>query len=206
MEKKEEEQEYCPYRERLDLDEFETKLGFDTPHQPEKQLNYCKTCVQMTNHKGEVCLKCQPENGYETATDEEKTKMMLQIAKEANAEQKAMCEPEKQPWGQRFDEAFGRFSLGENNGREKGWRSIDMLKPFISQLLKEEQCCLCKDKGVIELIEEAVEAERKRIREGIEKLSTDGHGTSYQDALSDALQVINKEEIPRNPLNQNKWM
>lgn len=153
MEKKEEEQEYCPYRERLDLDEFETKLGFDTPHQPEKQ-----------------------------------------------------------PWEERFDEAFGRFSLGENNGREKGWRSIDMLKPFISQLLKEEQPCLCKDKGVIELIEEAVEAERARIQEQIQKEGVENDsvwGKGYNAGLFTALrivQVINKEEIPRNPHDQNKWM
>lgn len=134
----------------------------------------------MTNHKGEVCLKCQPE---------------------------------KQPWEERFDEAFGRFALGENNGMGKGWRSISMLKPFISQLLKEEQCCLCKDKGVIELIEEAVEAERQKTRDWSEV----SYKRGYQDGrdsifsknglielrdvdyskptteFSDALQVINKE-------------
>ena len=135
-----------------------------TPHQTE--THYFEVDREDTGLKFE---------GYENATDEEKTKMMLQIAKEANAEQKAMFERE----------------------------------------------CLCKDKGVIELIEEAVEAERARIREGVEglfaverKVATYGEwqAETYEEkmlanaVLLDALQVINKEEIHRNPLDQNKWM
>ena len=70
-------------KQALDYAEIhETKMGV-----PEKQLAYCNTCVQMTKHKDDVCLKCQPE---------------------------------KQPWEERFDEAFGRFALGENNGMGKG--------------------------------------------------------------------------------------
>jgi len=187
-----------------------------TPHQTEN--HYFEVDREDTGLKFE---------GYENATDEEKTKMMLQIAKEANAEQKAMFETEKLPQADMIaDDIFG-------NPTE--W----YCKNKVIALLKEERECLCKDKGVIELIEEAVEAERARIREGVEKLTTDGYGTSYQDALSDALRVINeeatdydtalaevkeitktaldkietdhfnvinKEEIPRNPLDQNKWM
>ena len=132
----------------------------------------------------------QTENGYENATDEEKTKMMLQIAKEANAEQKAMFETEKLPQADMIaDDIFG-------NPTE--W----YCKNKVIALLKEERECLCKDKGVIELIEEAVEAERARIREGVEGLARDTHGLpdgmppmtySYNQGLLDALQVINKE-------------
>lgn len=136
----------------------------------------------------------QPENGYENATDEEKTKMMLQIAKEANAEQKAMFETEKLPQADMIaDDIFG-------NPTE--W----YCKNKVIALLKEEQPCLCKDKGVIELIEEAVEVERKRIQEGIEWLPKYPLHGEQAVMLSEAIQVINKEEIPRNPLNQNKWM
>lgn len=135
-----------------------------TPHQTEN--HYFEVDREDTGLKFE---------GYENATDEEKTKMMLQIAKEANAEQKAMF----------------------------------------------ERTCLCKDKGVIELIEEAVEAERAKYKEYREGLVTIGkeldwlmgkledHQKNRLKVLNerlDALQVINKEEIPRNPLDQNKWM
>jgi len=189
----------------------------------------------------------QPENGYENATDEEKKTMMLKIAKDANAEQKAMFEPEKQPWKLIREDQVNQTWRHE----DKGERLIN--KELLSFILKEEQCCLCKDKGVIELIEEAVEAERARIRKRVEGLKKQNgetvvhignvenifKNTTYNIALSDALQVINKEatdydtalaevkeitktaldkietdhfnvinkkEIPRNPLDQNKWM
>jgi len=74
----------------------------------------------------------QPDKGYENATDEEKTTMMLQIAKEANAEQKAMFEPEKQPWETKIIEEWDKW---DNGVFESQKHTID----FIAQLLKEER-------------------------------------------------------------------
>lgn len=120
-----------------------------------------------------------------------------------------LCFEDKQPWKEKVIKEWNRR---EDSVFESRKETID----FISQLLKEEQCCFCKDKGVIELIEEAVEAERARIWGGTQKLKQewDANGKyeklaemiddgielkkgfeAYNRALSDALQVINKDNM-----------
>ena len=159
-----------------------------TPHQTEN--HYFEVDREDTGLKFE---------GYENATDEEKTKMMLQIAKEANAEQKAMFEPEKQPWTDELEQNL--IVLGLNDANRL------FMHYWVNLRLKKERECLCKDKGVIELIEEAVEAERARLKPFVERIRLDVDviicdcGEPYKDSdldgslkeLEDALQVINKE-------------
>jgi len=71
---------------------------------------------------------------------------------------------------------------------------------WVNSRLKEEQPCLCKDKGVIELIEEAVKEERERIQEKIKKegVANDSTwGKGYNAGLFTSLmivQVINKQD------------
>lgn len=76
----------------------------------------------------------------------------------------------------------------------------------IRELLKKEQPCFCQDKGVIELVEQAVAQERARIREAVVGLETYSQMTAVDDftikkietiALADVLALL-RDETPTN--------
>ena len=111
----------------LSPEHFEAFLKWVREGSPINKLEYCETCVQMTNHIDNECMKHTTE---------------------------------KPRWEEEFDRIFVNENVWQGEDEYTKNVPIGNIKSFISQLLKEEQCCLCKDKGVIELIEEAVEADR----------------------------------------------
>lgn len=119
------------------------------------KLEYCDVCVQMTNYKGNTCMKHQPE---------------------------------KQQWGERFDKEFPQFLEYADcfdTKFESDPKNRKKVKSFISQLIKEER-----------------EAERERIREGIEAIRLvintkdrtlfKSLQITHNEALDHALQIIDK--------------
>lgn len=159
---------------------MKTKYNGDYCAQEESEniLVYCEICVQMTNHNNSLCMKHQPEKEYD---------------KYPTFYETVVHSPQWQAW----TKVAHTYGYDWHESTECGWLSENHFDSFIRWVT-----------------EEAVEAERARIREGVDKLKADmatpihelNFWTVYNRALSDALQVINEEEIPRNPLDQNKWM